>query len=89
MAYGVQLFNASGVELIGRFTPSFIVDYLTSGSGSRTYSGVVGKSLRAFPLNYIVNVEGVITTPATVSISGNKLTYANASSECPILVVYQ
>lgn len=89
MAYGVKLYNAGGVELVGRFVPSFIVDYISSGSGSKSYAGVTGKTLKAFPLNYIVNIEGVGTTPATVSISGNTLTYSNASAECPILVVYQ
>jgi hypothetical protein len=89
MAYGVQLFNASGVELVGRFVPSFIVDFITFGSGTKTYAGVTGKSLQAVPLNYITNLESVATVPATASVSGNTLTYANASGECPVLVCYQ
>ncbi|UTJ46571.1 hypothetical protein NLZ15_17245 [Atlantibacter subterranea] len=89
MAYGVKLFNSSGVELVGRFVPSFFVDYITSGSGTRTYAGVVGKSLTACPLNYITAMGVVNTAAATVSVSGNTLNYSNASPECPILVVYQ
>lgn len=89
MAYGVQLFNAAGVELVGRFVPSFIVDYIVSGSGTRTYPGIAGKVLHAFPLNYVTALGMINTTAATVSVSGNTLNFANASFECPILVVYQ
>lgn len=89
MAYGVQLFNASGVELVGRFAPSFIVDYIISGSGTRSYGGVPSKALHAFPLNYITSIDRIATASASVSVLGNTVTYANASSECPILVVYQ
>lgn len=89
MAYGVQLFNVAGVELVGRFVPSFIVDYIVSGSGTRTYPGITGKVLHAFPLNYVTAMGVINTTAATVSVSGNTLNFANASFECPILVVYQ
>lgn len=89
MAYGVQLFDSRGVELTGRFIPAFIVDYITSGSGNKTYAGVTGKALRAFPLNYITSIDRIGTTASTVSVNGNTLSYSNASAECPILVIYQ
>ena len=89
MAYGVQLFDSNGIDLVDRFVPSFIVDYITSGSGTRTYAGVTGKALNASPLNFITNISGVGTTPSTVSVSGNTLTFSDASSECPIIVFYQ
>ena len=89
MAYGVQLFDSNGINLVDRFVPSFIIDYIISGSGTRTYAGVTGKTLNASPLNYITSINGVGTTPSAVSVSGNTLTFSNASSECPIIVYYQ
>ncbi|NUL36649.1 hypothetical protein [Kosakonia sacchari] len=89
MAYGVQLFDANGNELIERFVPAFIVDYITSGSGTTTYGGVQGKTLTPLILNYITSATTISTPPATASVSGNTLTWANASSDCPIMVVYQ
>jgi len=89
MPYGVQLFDASGNELVERFVPTFIVDYITSGSGSKTYGGVQGKSLTPLILNYITSATVISIPPATASVSGNTLTWSNASSSCPIIVVYK
>ena len=38
MAYGVQLFDAKGNELVGRFNPTFVAAVITSpASGTKAY----------------------------------------------------
>lgn len=90
MAYGVQLFDQYGVELVGTFTPVFIVDYITTPtSGSRTYAGVKGKTLRVYPLGYVGFGEVFGTPPPTVSVNGNTVTWSNVSSQVPVMMVYE
>lgn len=44
MAYGVQLFDAKGNELVGRFNPTFVAAVITSpASGTKAYPVVEGK----------------------------------------------
>lgn len=46
MVYGVQLFDAKGIEMVGRFIPTFVVAFITSpASGSRVFPYIEGKSL--------------------------------------------
>lgn len=90
MAYGVQLFDADGNELVGRFVPTFIIDYITSpASGSRSYPSVQGKTLRVYPLQYIGDGARYGTPNANASVSGNTVTWSSVSASVPIMIVYE
>lgn len=92
MAYGVQLFDENGNEMINRIVPTFIVDNIISpASGSRSYPAPPeGKQLLAFTDNYISqDVFQDPLSPATVSVSGNTVTWNGASDRQPIMVVYK
>jgi len=90
MAYGAQLFDPTGVELVGQFVPTFIVDYIVSpAAGSRSYPGIEGKTLRVYPLGYLGYGEYFGTPPATVSVSGNSISWSGVSSQVPLMVVFE
>lgn len=90
MAYGVQLFDANGIEMVERFVPVFIADYIVSpASGSRSYPAVKGKTLTAYPLSFMGDGKWYGTPPAEAKVSGNTVTWSKVSQEIPLLVVYK
>lgn len=90
MAYGVRLFDSNGVEMVDRFVPTFIVDYIISpASGSRTYTPIRGKKLAAYALGYLGQTDFFKVPPASVSVSGNTVNWSGVSNKIPLLVVYE
>lgn len=90
MAYGVQLFDAKGNELVGRFNPTFVAAVITSpASGSKAYPVVEGKTLVADPQNIFTPGGTKGQTPATATVVNGTVTWSNASVNQPILVMYK
>lgn len=90
MAYGVQLFDSKGNELVGRFVPTFIADYITSPkSGSKSYPPLEGKTLKAYPQSFFGFGEPFGTPPGNATVSGGVVTWSNISEDVPLLVVYE
>ncbi len=90
MAYGVQLFDANGIELVDRFVPTFIMDYITApSSGSQTYPAVQGKTLAVYPLQNVTasSIHGV--APPVVTVEGTSITWSSVSASFPIMVVFE
>lgn len=89
MAYGVQLFDANGIEMVGRFIPTFVAAFITSpASGSRVFPYIEGKSLIAEAQRLTApsnpNVPG-----ASATVSGNVVTWSGASADQPIIILYK
>ena len=89
MAYGVQLFDANGNELVGRFIPAFVAAFIsTPASGSREFPPLEGKTLIAEAQRLTApsnpNVSG-----ASATVSGNTVTWSGASADQPIIILYK
>ena len=89
MAYGVQLFDAKGIEMVGRFIPTFVAAFITSpASGSRVFPYIEGQSLIAEAQRLTApsnpNVPG-----ASATVSGNTVTWSGASTDQPIIILYK
>lgn len=90
MGYGVKLYDKNGNEMVDRFLPVFIADFITEpASGSRTYPGVYGKALKAFPLSYMGAGNYYGTPPGQASVSGYTVSWSNISQEVPVMVFYE
>ncbi|WP_154914977.1 hypothetical protein [Klebsiella grimontii] len=90
MGWGVKLYDKNGNEMVDRFVPVFIADYITEpSSGSRSYPAVQGKTLKALPLSYMGHGGYYGTPPGEASVSGNSISWNNISQNVPLLVVYE
>lgn len=91
MAYGVKLYDKNGNEMVDRFVPVFIADFITDpASGSRSYPSVQGKTLKASPLSYMGSGSSYYgTPPGQASVSGNSVSWSNISQEVPLMVFYE
>lgn len=83
MAYGIQIRDSTGRDMLTLLTPTCIVDYITTASGSKTYTSF-GRSLDVIQMGYI-SYYG--TTPSLISVSGNTITWSGVSVEQPFMVV--
>lgn len=88
MSYGVLIFDEKGRNLLTLLSPTFVLDYISSpASGSRNYSDTGGRNLKVCVLHY-VSIAGIKTAvPATATVSGNTVSWANVSVEQPVIVV--
>lgn len=90
MAYGAQLFDANGNELVGRFIPTFAAAFInTPASGTRVFPIIEGKTLVAEPqrLSSPSN-PGIPGASATVTWN-NTVTWSGASIDQPIIILYK
>ena len=90
MAYGVQLFDANGNELTGRFIPAFVAAFISShASGTRVFPVIEGKTLVAEPqrLSSPLNPD---LPGATATVTGNNtVTWSGASTDQPVIILYK
>ena len=76
MAFGVRIFDSSGVDLTGTFTPIFFLEAVSDNSGSRNYgSPPAGKSLK-FLSSSIESPTSGLSSPA-VTVSGGSASWSN------------
>lgn len=87
MAYGVQVRTADGRDLVVLITPMFVLDFITTTSGSKTYTVPTGKTLKVMTGTSRYATDGAGTSQAPiVAINGNTLTWSNASTTRNIIV---
>jgi len=84
MAYGIEVRTADGKELVSLLTPMFVLDYITSSSGTRTYQVPSGKSLML--MKGTTQYGGSDQGAAKTSINGNTLTWSEADIQKNIVV---
>lgn len=84
MAYGIEVRTSDGRELVTLLTPMFVLDFITSASGTKTYQVPSGKSLML--MKGTTMLGGSDQGAARTSISGNTLTWSEASVEKNIVV---
>lgn len=95
MAYGVVIYDSKGRNLIDFMVPMFFLDYISyPPSGSRTYPTETGRTLVAYLNGYVASADlqgmggiaGVPVVAASVSISGNIVTWNNVSAAQSVIV---
>lgn len=85
MAYGLQVITADGRDLVALLTPIYILDNITTASGTKTYSVPSGKTLKVMKGSVQIGTSGT-DQQATTSINGSTLTWSNADVSRNIIV---
>lgn len=83
MAYGIQIKDKTGREMTTLLTPTCIVDYITSSSGSKSYTSF-GRVLDIIQMGFVTS-PGI--SPSSISVNGNTVSWSGVSVEQPFMVV--
>jgi len=83
MAFGIQVKLKNGQDLVTLITPMFYLDYITSGSGSKSYQVPYNKLLKVMTT---VEFNNGTPTASKASVSGNTVNYSDATGQRPVIV---
>lgn len=76
---------ADGTDMVVQVTPMFVLDFIITPSGSKSYAVPSGRSLMTMRSTYRGG-QGSTSGQANVSVSGNTVTWSNASAQQNIVV---
>ncbi|HEF0011542.1 TPA: hypothetical protein R8G77_000383 [Citrobacter freundii] len=82
MAYGIQVWR-KGVLVNAFINPTNVIDVITSGSGSKSYTPLTGWALEVCATGILINGQ---SAQSTASVSGWTVNYTNATTLRPIIV---